>query len=93
MKEILIKPQITEKSITLAEESKYVFEVGKLANKPEIKKAVEDYYKVNVISVNVSHRKPKARRYGKTKGFKPGSKIAVVTLKPDQKIELFEQAK
>lgn len=93
MKEVLIKPVVTEKSMDLSAQGKYFFEVGKKSNKNEIKKAVQDTYKVDVISVNVSNRKPKKRRYGRTTGLKPGFKVAVVTLKKDQKIELFEEAK
>jgi len=93
MKEVLIKPLVTEKSMFLSSQRKYAFRVGNDTNKNEVKKAVSLMYKVDVISVNISNRKPKQRRYGKTKGTKPGFKIAVVTLKKDQKIELFEETK
>jgi len=93
MKEVLIRPLTTEKSMDLSAQGKYFFKVGKKANKNEIRKAVSDMYKVTVTAVNVSNRKPKTRRYGRTTGLKPGFKVAVVTLKKDQKIELFEEAK
>ncbi len=93
MKQILIKPVISEKSINMESQSKYAFEVGKKTNKREIKKAVSDMYKVDVISVNVHLKKPKAVRYGRIKGFRQGKRIAIVTLKKDQKIEVLKEAK
>lgn len=93
MKEIIIKPHITEKSFNLASQSKYVFQVGMRASKSQIKKAVKDYYKVDVEAVNILMRRPKTRRYGRTKGLTPERKLAVVTLKEGQKIELFHEAK
>ena len=93
MKEILIKPHVTEKSFDLASQSKYVFQVGNNASKNEISKTVKDYYKVDVEAVNILRRKPKTRRHGKTRGSTMERKLAVVTLKKGQKIELFGQAK
>lgn len=92
-KEILVKPVITEKSFNLAGLTKYVFQVGKEANKIEIKKAVEDKYKVNVLSVHIVWKKPKTRRIKKEQMIVPGRKTAIVTLKKGQKIELFEETK
>ena len=93
MKTILVKPIITEKSMWMSDQFKYAFEVGKDANKKEIKKAVSDMYSVDVLKVNASSRKPKARRYGRTTGFAKGKKIAIVTLKKGQKIQLLEESK
>lgn len=93
MKEVLIKPVVTEKSMWLSGQSKYEFEVGRDANKSEIGKAVEEMYKVNVLDVNIIRRKPKARRYGRTTGFTKAKKLAIVTVKKDQKIELIEESK
>ncbi|OIP23042.1 50S ribosomal protein L23 [bacterium CG_4_10_14_0_2_um_filter_33_32] len=93
MKDILIQPIITEKSFNLSSQSKYVFEVGKDANKKEIGKAVADMYKVTVEKVNIVQKRHKTRRYGKTTGIKPGRKAAIVTVKKGQEIKLFEETK
>lgn len=78
----------TEKGVTQAKDNKYLFSVKKNANKIQIKKAVEDVYKVKVSSVNteVMHGKLKRVRY--QLGRTPDWKKAIVTLKEGQKIEL-----
>lgn len=89
---ILIRPVITEKSMDEAGRSRFSFIVGKNANKGEIKKAVEEQFKVNVISVQTLIAKGKrgkvARRRTKIT-FSPVKK-AIVGLKEGQRIELFE---
>jgi large subunit ribosomal protein L23 len=85
----LIKhPIISEKATLMAESGKYIFMVAQRAAAPEIKKAVEAIYKVNVIDVNVINVRPKSRRLGRTVGIKPGYKKAVVTLKKGQKLDI-----
>ena len=93
MKQILIKPIVSEKSLSLENQGKYVFEVGMKTNKKEIEKTVSEIYKVEVISVNVLIKKPKAVRRGRIKGFKKAKRIAIVTLKKGQKIEVLKEAK
>lgn len=88
----LIEPWITEKSHQNMVQNKYVFKTNPESNKKNIKKAVEDLYKVAVISVHVVNIHPKKRIYGRTKGFKSGYKKAIVTLKEGDKIQLFEGA-
>ena len=51
-RDIIIRPVVTEKSIGLMENNKYVFKVALSANKIEIKKAVEEIFKVKVVDVN-----------------------------------------
>jgi large subunit ribosomal protein L23 len=86
----LIEPWITEKSHLEISQNKYVFRVSADSNKSNIKKAVEDLYKVIVTSVNIINIHPKKRIYGRSKGFKSGYKKATITLKEGNKIELFE---
>jgi large subunit ribosomal protein L23 len=88
--DILRRPVITEKSTMLGELGQYVFEVARDANKIQIKQAVEEIFKVNVVSVNTINVPGKERRMGKTKGFSSPKKKAIVTLRPGQKIELFQ---
>lgn len=85
---IILKPILTEKSLNLAKQNKYVFEVDKNANKIEIGKAVEEIFKVKVKSVAVINEKPKKRRLGISQGFTSTKKKAIVTLEPGYKIEL-----
>ncbi len=88
--EVLKRPMITEKSTTLAPQGKYVFEVSREANKNEIKIAVEKAFKVTVSAVNVITIPGELKRVGKNKVIKQPWKKAIVTLKPGDKIELFE---
>jgi len=67
---------------------KYVFLVEDGAAKPEIKKAVEGIYKVNVENVHVINTRPKPRRSGRYTGMKPGYRKAIVTLKKGQKLDI-----
>lgn len=90
--EVLRKPLITEKTTVLQSEGKYAFEVAGEASKPQIKQAVEKAFKVEVTSVNVIRVLGKSRRLGRRiLPAKPWKK-AIVTLKPGDKIELFEGA-
>ena len=90
--EILRRPLITEKSTALQAQGKYAFEVAREANKLLIKQAVEKAFKVEVTKVNVMVVAGKRRRMrGRQLPPRPWKK-AVVTLKPGDKIELFESA-
>jgi large subunit ribosomal protein L23 len=88
--DVLRRPLVTEKNTILQSEGKYGFEVAKDANKLMIKQAVEKAFKVSVVSVNVMTVRGKERRVGRR--VVPGSswKKAVVTLKPGDKIQIFE---
>ncbi len=87
--DIIIAPIITEKTSIINQSGKvYVFKVNKKANKNQIKKAIEDAFKVNVIKINTLTTKPKDRRVGRYTGKTKTYKKAFVTLKDDQKIEL-----
>jgi len=74
----------------LQAQGKYVFEVAEEANKNQIKQAVEKAFKVKVTAVNVMTVPGKTRRVGRRQVLTPSRKKAVVTLKPGDKIELFE---
>lgn len=87
--EVIKAPHISEKATNLAEKNKYIFTIYKNANKPEIKKAVEGIYGVNVLGVNVIKIPHKKRRLGRQEGFKKAYQKAVVTIKEGQKIEIF----
>ena len=88
--EVLRKPLITEKSTILQAEGKYAFEVAGGANKQPVKQAVEKAFNVKVTAVNVMMVPGKMRRIGRRMAMTPSWKKAIVTLKPGDKIELFE---
>lgn len=88
--EVLRRPVITEKNTDLVAANKYVFEVMKEANKTQIKAAVEKAFKVTVLSVNVVMVPSKPRGFGRLRGQRPSWKKAIVTLKPGDKIEIFQ---
>jgi len=88
--EVLRRPVITEKSTMLGDYGKYVFEVARDANKIDVRRAVEEIFKVDVRSVNIIHVRAKMRRMGRHQGFTTPRKKAVVTLREGQRIELFQ---
>jgi len=89
---IVRRALITEKGTVLREtKNQYHFEVARQANKIEIKRAVEAIFSVKVDSVRTQQMHGKVKRQGRSSGRRSDWKKAIVTLKPDQKIELFEQ--
>ena len=86
--DVLIKPLVSEKSMGLMEENKYSFQVAKAANKIEIKRAVEELFKVKVVNVTTRNYKGKVKRLNRCVGKRPDTKRAIVTLKEGDKIEL-----
>jgi len=89
--EVLRRPLVTEKSTMLKDEkNEYVFEVAKKATKPEIKKAVEKAFKVNVVKVNVITIPGKTKRMGGRIIKEIPWKKAVVRLGSEDKITFFE---
>ncbi len=79
---------ITEKMANLGPYNKYAFKVDSQANKIEIKKAIEEVYRVKVDKVNTLKVKGKKRRVRQQEGKTAGWKKAIVTLKPGDKIEI-----
>jgi len=89
--EVLRRPLITEKNSAIqAPQGKYAFKVAEGANKEQIKQAVEKAFNVGVIQVNVMTMPGKERRLRGRRVMSPSWKKAIVTLKPGDKIELFE---
>ena len=85
---ILKTPHVAEKASDLAEKNQYTFRVFPRANKTEVKRAIEDAYGVEVVSVRIINVSAKERRLGKIKGIKPGYKKAIAKIKKGQKIEV-----
>ena len=91
IQDIIIKPIITEASMDGIADKRYTFQVAKDATKPEIARAVEEMFKVEVLSVNTINMKKKPKRLGVHFGYTSEWKKAIVTLKPNSKtIEFFE---
>ncbi|WP_234123265.1 50S ribosomal protein L23 [Clostridium hydrogenum] len=89
--DILRKPVITEKSMAEMANNKYTFIVDVHANKPQIKKAVEEVFGVKVEDVKTANVLGKTKRVGVHVGKRPNYKKAIVKLAADSKpIEFFE---
>lgn len=86
--DIIKKPHISEKATNLGANNQYIFEVFPNTNKNQIKKAIEGFYNVDVLSVNIVKIPAKKRRLGRNIGFKKGYKKAIVKVKEGQKIEV-----
>ena len=85
---ILKWPHVTEKATDLTKVGQYIFNVYERANKPEIKKAVEDVYGVKVVSIKIIKIPPKRRRLGRIEGWRKAYKKAIVRLGRGQQIEI-----
>ena len=92
-RDIIKRPIITERTSEMMNDLKYVFEVDIRANKIEIKKAMEEVFKVKVKNVNTLRTARKPKRYGRYSGYTSEWKKAFVTLQPGSKpLEFFEKA-
>ena len=89
--DLIIKPIVTEKATIQMEQNKYVFDVRKTAEKPDIKKAIESLFDVKVVKVNTINLPRKKKRVGKFIGYKTQYKRAIVTLKEGDTITLFPE--
>ena len=90
LEDVLIAPLISEKSYDrIADSNSYTFFVHTRSNKPEIKRAVQELFDVDVLSVNTMYRKGKKKRFGYVLGQQSTRKIAIVTLQEGQTIEAF----
>ncbi|MBA2328289.1 MAG: 50S ribosomal protein L23 [Bacteroidota bacterium] len=94
LSEVLVKPILTEKANAQQDSlHRYAFKVSRKANKLEIKKAVEEFYGVNVIDVNTAvvpgKNKTRYTKKGFVKGQKPSYKKAMVTVAKGENIDLY----
>jgi large subunit ribosomal protein L23 len=92
VQEVIRRPLITEKSTDQREDTNIVtFEVHRDANKIDVKRAVEDRFKVKVSEVRIARVHGKVRRQGRFAGRRPDWKKAYVRLAEGEKqIEFFE---
>ena len=90
LRDVLIRPLITEKTNAGMQDNKYTFIVPLNANKVEIRQAVETVFKVKVLDVNTVRVMGKIKRMGQYSGKRPDVKKAIVKVAPGQRIEFFE---
>jgi large subunit ribosomal protein L23 len=90
MRDVILRPVISEKSYEMLDENKYTFIVDPRANKTHIRQAVEQIFGVKVLNVNTMNRQGKRKRRGVVVGKRPDTKRAIVTVAPGDRIELFD---
>jgi large subunit ribosomal protein L23 len=89
--QIIKRPLVTEKGTKQKEQSNQLaFEVDRRANKILVRNAIENIFKVKVVSVRMMNVKGKERRVGRNVGRKSDWKKAIVRLAPGENIEFFE---
>ncbi|HLI02300.1 MAG TPA: 50S ribosomal protein L23 [Acidimicrobiales bacterium] len=91
-RDVILRPVVSEKSYALIDQGVYTFVVAPDANKIEIRQAVERIFRVEVEKVTTLNRpgKRKRNRRATTFGKRPDTKRAMVKLKPDYTIPIFE---
>ena len=90
--QIIRKPIITEKGLDVKEhQATLVFHVAPKATKTEIKEAVQQIFKVKVLTVRTANFPGKERRRGKFAGYRPDWKKAYVRLKTGEKMPEYAQ--
>ena len=85
--DIILGPVITEKATLLSEHNQVAFRVAMTATKPEIRKAIEELFKVKVTGVNTLRVKGKTKRFRGRLGRRSDYKKAIVTLAEGQSID------
>ena len=85
---LIKKPVITEKSTANAQFNKYIFEVRNDANKINIKKTIEEIYKVKVQKLNSLYVKSKPKVFKGQRGTRSELKRIIVTLKEGNTIDM-----
>jgi large subunit ribosomal protein L23 len=86
--DVILSPVITEKATAVSESNQVVFKVHRDATKPEIKAAIEELFKVRVLSVNTLVRKGKTKQFRGLKGKQQDVKKAIVRLAEGDKIDV-----
>jgi large subunit ribosomal protein L23 len=88
--QVLLRPLVTEKGMHRSTRNNaYAFEVNKLANKFDVRRAVEELFNVKVEKVYIQNRKGKPRRSRFRTVQTGGWKKAIVKLGPDHRIDFF----
>ncbi len=86
---VIVSPVVTEKATLLQEKAnQYTFRVHPRANKIQILQAARKLFNVGIVDVQVIRVRGKERRIGRSRGFRPSWKKAILTVKAGEKIEL-----
>lgn len=89
--DVIKRPLFTEKGMDIKErENKLLIEVHPQANKHEIKKAMEEIFKVKVEKVATINKSGRMRRFGRFMGTTASKKKAIITLKKGEKLDFIE---
>ena len=89
--EIIKYPIITDKATRLVENNQYSFIVDRYSNKTQIKAAIEYLFSVKIQKINTCRLPRKKKRVGKSVGWKPQYKKAIVSLAKGDVIDLFTE--
>ncbi|OFW54122.1 MAG: 50S ribosomal protein L23 [Actinobacteria bacterium RBG_13_35_12] len=89
-RDIILSPVVSEKSYAAVQNKRYSFFVDIRAKKSEIKRAIEEIFKVKVLKISTINIKSKPKRLGRSIGTSSCKKRAVVTLGKKDKIDFFE---
>ena len=73
------------------EENKVTVKVAPNANKTEVKIAFESIFNVKVVNVSIINVRPRAKRVGRYEGKVSGYKKAIVTLSPEENLNVMAQ--
>lgn len=88
--QIILRPLVTEKGMHRSTRyNQYAFEVNPLADKADVRRAVEELFNVKVVKVCTQNRKGKPRRHRFRSGYTKSWKKALVTLHTEHRIEFF----
>ena len=88
--QVILRPLVTEKGVHRStRNNQYAFEVNALANKSDVKRAVEELFEVTVEKVRTQNRKGKPRRHKFRYGYTKNWKKALVTLNAEHRIDFF----
>ena len=90
--DVLIAPVVTEKTMKMQQEqNKITLKVKDTANKTQVKIAVQEIFNVKVVDVKIINVLPRAKRVGRYEGKVSGFKKAIVTLSPEEKINMYSE--
>jgi len=88
--QIILRPLVTEKGVHRStRNNQYSFEVNALANKHDVKRAIEELFEVTVVKVRTQNRRGKPRRHRFRYGYTKNWKKALVTLDAEHRIDFF----
>lgn len=91
VRDIILRPVVTEQSMSIMDDKKYTFDVAVDANKIQVRQAIEEIFDVKVKSVNIMNVKGHKKRVGRYEGMTKKRRKAIVALTADSKeIKLFE---